>query len=164
MQVRLALLFAIGALTPCLGQQNGAEMQIRELRAASNQAIVRGDIAAFSSTLAENFVMVRGSGAFSDRAQYVAAFERDFTDPHSVRYERVIDRVDISRAAPLAAEHGHWIGHMPGGKPANAGTYLAMWRHTDAGWKIRSELYVMLSCDDAAFCTAYTATASEQAK
>ena len=72
--------------------------------------------------------MVRGSGIFSNRETYIAAFAQDFKDPKSIRYHRIIDTIEISKAAPLAAEHGHWIGHASDGRPAYGGTYLAMWR------------------------------------
>ncbi len=50
----------------------------------------------------------------------------------------------------------------PGGNEAYGGTYLAMWRHTDGGWKIRSGLFVVLTCADEAACTAYRATGAQK--
>ena len=140
---------------PTLAQTTQEENKIRNLRSDSNRAIVKGDISAFSASLTDDFVMVRGNGIFSTREAYIAAFTDDFKDSHSVRYERTIDSIDLSQAGPLAAEHGHWVGHLPNGQNAYGGTYLAMWRHTPAGWKIRSELFVLLSCGDPAFCSAY---------
>lgn len=160
MQARWLSWLLLALLTPGLAFAGAAdEEQIRGIRAQSNQAIVTSDIAAFSASLADDFVMVRGSGLFSTREQYIESFREDFRDGRSVRYERIVDRVDISKAAPLAAEHGHWVGRLPGGKAASTGTYLAMWRSTSAGWKIRSELFVMMTCDDTAFCAAYKAKA-----
>lgn len=73
----------------------------------------------------------------------------------SVRYERIVDSIDLSSSVPLAAEHGHWIGRLPDGKVFFTGTYMAMWRHTNLGWKLRSELFVSLTCADPASCDAY---------
>jgi ketosteroid isomerase-like protein len=140
---------------PAFAQTHHEEDEIRNLRSESNRALVKGDVSAFSSSLTDDFVIVRGNGNFSTREAYLAAFSDDFKDPHSVRYERTIDNIELSKAGPLAAEHGHWVGHLPNGQDAYAGTYLAMWRHTAAGWKIRSELFILLSCGDPAFCAAY---------
>ncbi|MBB6145961.1 ketosteroid isomerase-like protein [Silvibacterium bohemicum] len=140
-------------------QTHSEEAEIRTLRVDSNSAIAKGDITAFASSLSDDFVMVRGSGAFSTRAAYIEAFAADFKNPTAVRYERFTDSVEISSAAPLAAEHGHWIGKFSDGRAAYGGTYLAMWRHSTGGWKIRSELFVLLSCDDPAVCDAYRKTA-----
>ena len=140
-------------------QTNKDEAEIRRVRGESNAAIAKSNLAAFATSLTDDFVMVRGNGVFASRAEYVKAFEEDFRTSGSVRYERIVDSVELSKAGPLAAEHGHWVGRMPDGHPAYGGTYLAMWRHTDAGWKIRSELFVRLTCEDAAVCNAYQNTA-----
>jgi ketosteroid isomerase-like protein len=144
-------------------QTHSEEAEIRRLRVDSNSAIAKGDIAAFSSSLSDDFVMVRGSGVFSTRAAYIEAFAADFKNPEAVRYERFTESVEISSAAPLAAEHGHWVGRLPDGRTAYGGTYLAMWRHSTGGWKLRSELFVLLSCDDPEICSAYRKTAEASA-
>jgi ketosteroid isomerase-like protein len=138
------------------------ETTIRAIRMESNHAIQQGNIGAFAVSLTGDFVMVRGSGAFASRQAYIDAFEQDFKDPGAIRYERVTDKVELSEAAPVAAERGHWIGRRPGGSEAYGGTYLAMWRHTDTGWKIRSELFVVLTCADEAACSAYRATGAQK--
>jgi ketosteroid isomerase-like protein len=138
------------------------EAAIRAIRVASNHAIQQGNIEAFAASLTADFVMVRGSSTFASRDAYIDAFARDFKDPGAIRYERVTDKVELSQAAPLAAEHGHWVGRRPGGSEAYGGTYLAMWRRTDTGWKIRSELFVVLTCADAAACSAYRATGPQR--
>jgi ketosteroid isomerase-like protein len=130
------------------------EAAIRAIRVASNHAIQQGNVEAFAASLTADFVMVRGSSTFASRDGYIEAFARDFKDPGAIRYERVTDKVELSQAAPLAAEHG--------GSEAYGGTYLAMWRRTDTGWKIRSELFVVLTCADAAACSAYRATGPQR--
>ena len=131
------------------------EAKIRAVRAESNRAIQAGDIQAFAASLSDDFVVVVGNGELLTREQYVAAFEADFKTPGSVRYERVIDSVDLSTAVPLAAEHGHWVGRLPDGHVLYTGTYMAMWRQTEAGWRLRSELFVSLTCADQASCETY---------
>jgi ketosteroid isomerase-like protein len=156
MLTRLTFLILIAFCTVIQCQPNPAEAEIRAARQLSNVSILRHDIKGFASSLAADFVMIRGNGALvPSRQAYIDLFTHDFADPKAIRYERVPDKIEISTAAPLAAEHGHWIGKLPDGAQAYGGTYMAMWRKTEAGWKIRSELFVVLSCSDDASCAGY---------
>lgn len=128
------------------------EQEIRKVRAASNRAMAERDASGFAATLAEDYVMVRGNGSFATRETTLAAF---FTKPGSVRYERTTERVEISAATDMAAEHGRWAALLPEGRTAYGGTYLAMWRRDAEGWKVRAELFVLLTCEDAAVCKEY---------
>jgi ketosteroid isomerase-like protein len=156
MNTRLTIPFFAACCLAAQSQPNSAEAEIRAARQASNQAIQHHDIKAFASSLDTDFSMIRGNGAsVPSRQAYIDQFAQDFADPQAIRYERVLDKVEISSAAPLAAEHGHWIGTRADGSRAYGGTYLAMWRKTPAGWKIRSELFVVLVCDDGPSCAGY---------
>ncbi len=149
------------ALLACLSLTSAqvkadAEAAIRAARQRSNLALAKRDIKAFAESLATDFVMVRGNGVFvPSRQAYIDLIGDDFKDPNSVRYERIADRIEISSATALAAEHGHWTATLPGGRRAYTGSYLAMWRQTGNAWQIRSELFVVLTCADAAACAAY---------
>jgi ketosteroid isomerase-like protein len=158
MKIVFTLIVLLTAVT-AYAQASTDETAIRAIRVESNMAIRQGNIDAFASSLTPDFVMVRGSGGFASRDAYIDAFARDFKDPKAVRYERVTNKVELSQAAPLAAEHGHWEGHTPDGRTVYGGTYLAMWRHSDSGWMIRSELFVVLTCADPTACSVYRATA-----
>ena len=137
-------------------QSNSAEAAIRAARQTSNQAIQRHDITSFAETLDTDFIAIRGNGEFvPSRKAYIDLFTKTFADPQAIRYERTPDKIEISNAAPLAAEHGHWTGIRPNGNRAYGGTYLAMWRGTKAGWKLRSELFVVLVCNDGPACAGY---------
>jgi len=162
MKLHLCALMLSSITTTMFAGTSTDEAAIRAIRVGSNHAIQQGNIDAFAASLTADFVMVRGSSAFASREAYLAAFAQAFNDPGAIRYERVTDKVELSQAAPLAAEHGHWIGRRPGGSEAYGGTYLAMWRHTDSGWKIRSELFVVLTCADEAACSAYRATGAQK--
>jgi ketosteroid isomerase-like protein len=141
--------------------QNTPEAQIRAVRKQSNQAIVQHNIGVFAESLSSDFVMVRGSGVLVESKEaYVQLFKQDFANPKAVNYRREPDKIEISTAAPLAAEHGHWVGLNPDGSIAYRGTYLAMWRHTDQGWKIRSELFVVLSCGKGVACKGYSSASN----
>lgn len=162
MKLMLCALLLSSFTTTMFAGASTDEAAIRAIRVDSNHAIQQGDIDAFAASLTADFVMVRGSSAFASRDTYIEAFAQDFKNPSAIRYERVTDKVELSQAAPLAAERGHWIGRRPGGNEAYGGTYLAMWRHTDSGWKIRSELFVVLTCADAEACSAYRASAPQK--
>ena len=154
MRLGLMVLLAIGTAA---GQKRSPEYEIRAERAKSNQAMLAHDLKAFADTLGEDFTATRGNGsAVKSKQEYVESFAGRFKDPAAIRFERITDSVVLSVAGPLAAEHGHWNGTLPDGRKAFGGTYLAMWRKIATGWKIRSELYVVLSCDDKAACAAYT--------
>ena len=100
--------------------------------------------------------MVRGNGVFlPSRQAWMDAVEADFKNPDAVRYERMPDKIEISSVSPIAAEQGHWTATLPNGTIAYTGTYLAMWRRVEAGWQIRSELFVLLGCEDQATCAGY---------
>lgn len=157
----LALLFlpAIAAHSQAktVEERQAAESEIRAARAASNQAIMRRDIQAFAASLDQDFVMIRGNGILvPSRQAYLDAFAKDFADPKSVRYQRLPVAIEISKAAPLAAERGDWSAIRPDGSHVYGGTYMAMWRKTKAGWRLRSELFVLLSCNDAGVCSSYS--------
>ena len=128
---------------------------IRAARERSNRALGAHDLAAFQATLAPDYVIVRGNGTFEARQALLDGIAADFRSSAAVRYERVSDKIELSAVAPLAAEHGHWTATLPNGKKGYSGVYLAMWRRGDAGWQIRSELFVLLDCDDAAACAEY---------
>ena len=145
-QTILALPFIIPFMAP---SQTTPEAKIRSLRQASNEALKHHDLPAFAASLDETFSMVRGNGtAIPTRQGYIDAFQKDFANPDSVVYERTPDKIELSTAAPLAAEHGRWVGRRKDGSPAYRGTYLAMWTSTPSGWKLRSELFILLACDD----------------
>jgi ketosteroid isomerase-like protein len=151
------MLLVLLALANSAAAQKSPEAEIRALRERSNHAIATHNISEFSDSLDSDFVMVRGSGAFvASRQEYVALFEQDFANAKAVTYRRTPDKIEISTAAPLAAEHGRWVGINPDGTVGYGGTYLAMWRRTDHGWKIRSELFVVLSCGKGEACKQYT--------
>jgi ketosteroid isomerase-like protein len=131
---------------------------IRAARERSNRAIAARDLAGFADTLAENFRETTGRGTFlASREEYVKAFATEFADPKgAITYTRTPDAVELSASLPEAAEHGHWKGTVADGRVVYTGVYLAMWRYTAAGWKLRSELYVTLTCAAEIACVATT--------
>ncbi len=131
--------------TPRTSAQDEAE--IRAARTFSNKSIVRRNLLGVGDSLAADFVAVIGDGGFvPSREAYLKLFKQGFdASKTALTYERIADTVEVSATKPLAAEHGHWVATLPDGSVAYTGTYMAMWRQTADGWKIRSELYVTLT-------------------
>ncbi len=82
--------------------------QVRAARERSNRALAMHDSRTFGESLAADFVIVRGNGVFMSHQGWIDAVETDFKNPKTVRYERIVDKIEISAVAPVAAEHGHW--------------------------------------------------------
>ncbi len=123
---------------------------IRALRSQSNEAIGRHDMAGILSFLDDEFQITAGSGAMLQGvAAMGAAFAAQFEEFDDVRYVRSVEMVEISTAAPLAAEIGTWVGTWttPNGQLRTGGRYAASWRRNDRSWVIRSELFVTLFCE-----------------
>ncbi|SOD82701.1 YybH family protein [Spirosoma fluviale] len=128
---------------------------IRALRKQSNLAIEHRDISGFGETMMPEIDVTRGSGSHvSGRDSVLASVAVQFKDPDFLGYVRMPDSIQVSTSNPLAAEHGHWTGRFkrPDGIQLITGTYLSMWRKTGQGWKIRSELFVSLTCTGSAAC------------
>ena len=155
--MRLSAVLALAALAvPAVGQAGAAADEICAARRASNEALKRHDIQAFGASLDSELIVVTGGGTFvPSRQAYMDRLEKDFDTPGALRFERIADTVDLGETGLLAAERGHWVGFQRDGSRGIGGTYLAMWRKTDSGWKIRSELFVLLNCFDKAACQRY---------
>ena len=133
-----------GDLAVTQAQQD--EAAIRLARTQSNRAIVRRNVLAVADSLADDFVAIIGDGTFvPSRDAYLKLFKHGFDNPKTaLMYERFTLSVDIADSGPLAAEHGRWFAKNAAGAVVFSGTYMAMWRYSERGWKIRSELYVTL--------------------
>ncbi|MFD2934331.1 YybH family protein [Spirosoma flavum] len=149
-------LFTLAQIIPTPKAVKAAdEVVIRALRIESNQAIQGRDLTGFGKTMMPDIEVTRGSGShISGRDSVLASVRVQFKDAAFLGYVRHADSVQISTSSPLAAENGHWTGRFqrPDGIQTITGVYLAMWRKTEAGWKIRSELFVSLSCTGSAAC------------
>jgi hypothetical protein len=137
---------------------SNSDALIRAQRSKSNQAIASRDLKAFAETLADNLSVTTGRGTFLTHDTYIQGFATDFANPAgAITYTRITDSIDLSAQLPSAAEHGHWRGTLANGKVVYTGTYMSMWRYISAtGWRLRSELYVTLTCAPAIPCVATT--------
>ncbi|MEO6332447.1 MAG: nuclear transport factor 2 family protein [Gemmatimonadaceae bacterium] len=154
----LALLMLLaGCRTPGTGAaEPSAISEIRALRARSNAAIAAKDVGGVVGIMVPDIIVVGGNGgAQLGRDSSEASFARQFADPNFLGYTRTPTRVELSDVRPLAAEAGEWMGQWRevDGIRQLRGTYLAMWRRTEGGWRLRSELFVTLSCTGSSACT-----------
>jgi ketosteroid isomerase-like protein len=136
-------------------ESSTAAAEIRALRTRSNDAIAARKLSGVTDIMLPDIVVIGGNGgALIGRDSSQASFRRQFADPKFIGYTRNPTRVDVSTARPLAAEAGEWLGRWreADGVRQVRGTYLAMWRHTDDGWRIRSELFVTLECTGSSTC------------
>lgn len=150
----LTMFAAAGALAASAAPSDAA--QIRALRAQSNAAIAAHDYAALRRFFTSDYTILPGSSGrpFSadDMAKRIAG---DFTDPTFVTYVRTPQRIVISDRRLRAAESGRWVGiwRKPDGTMRISGVYQATWNPTPAGWRLKNESFVTLTCTGSKECT-----------
>jgi ketosteroid isomerase-like protein len=146
--LRLLVCLLLGGSALYAGHGDDAA-EIREARLRQNQAIAAHDLPGIEQAWDSTIVVTAGMGvAFRGAAIYRKAFEDEFAAFPNTRYERRPDTIEVSRVRPLAAERGIWVRNWTAtsGKGEMRGTYMAMWRKTAGEWRIRSELFVLLTC------------------
>ena len=122
---------------------------IRTIRMKSNEAIASHDAGALESYLDGDFVITISTGSIErSRTEHARSFALHFEEYPDVVYVRTPSEITLSKAYPLAIEHGTWVGSRTteNGKLENGGQYTAAWRKTDGVWRIYSELFVGLYC------------------
>jgi ketosteroid isomerase-like protein len=130
---------------------------IRDARLAQNEAIVEQDLDAIARYWERGVRSTAGTGVFvTGRAEYRRAFADEFRNLDDVLYSRIPEFIElssagVSNAEKLASESGTWTGSWISseGPMEMSGVYSAMWRKRNGRWRIRSELFVALSCTGA---------------
>ncbi len=123
-----------------------AEALIRAARDRSNRGIAERNPHIVAESLDKDFLVIVGDGSLlPSRDAYIAAFKAEFADPARICYIRIPDSIEVSSSHPLASEQGRWTAVLPDGTVTHSGTYSAVWRRTQSGWKLRSELFVTLT-------------------
>ena len=154
----VALVASCSALTNAIQTiaTSNPESEIRTVRTRSNVAIAAHDLETVVATLTPDVVVTGGNGGVTlSRDSVRSNFRRYFADTTFIDYLRTPDSIAVSTARPaLAAERGHWMGRYrtAAGIEDIGGTYMAMWRRTNEGWRIRSELFVSLTCHGPRMC------------
>ncbi|MDH3733165.1 MAG: DUF4440 domain-containing protein [Gemmatimonadota bacterium] len=119
-------------------------------REASNAAIRAHDLDAITSFWTDDILMTAGSGTGEIGIEFwTRAIDEQIRSYPDVVYVRTPEAVEISAVAPLASERGRWIGTWTAeaGPVESGGTYQAMWRKEGGEWRIRSQLFVTLTCE-----------------
>jgi ketosteroid isomerase-like protein len=133
-----------------LAQHDSDVEQIRETRAAFNDAIARHDVPGIVSFLDNEYQITTSLGQLlQDRDGEAESWRELIASRQDVLYVRTPESIEISADYPLAAETGSWVGtwSTSRGPVRTGGRYSAMWRQVDGAWKVRSELFVALYCD-----------------
>ena len=122
------------------------EAEIRAARVSQNEAIAAADFARVAMFWTDDVSIRSGLGmTITGREDYAAAFGSN----DAVTYVRSTTLVEVSDRWPLAWEEGTWVAsRRSDGATLVRGRYSAQWRRTEDGWKIRSELFVALGCED----------------
>ena len=143
----VAALLCLVVSPPILGQS--AADEIRSLRRQSNAAIARHDVKGVVDLLDVEYQITTGSGALSQgRSAESEAWARVFARAADIVYVRTPASIEVSSSGGRAAETGTWTGSWStsAGLQKVGGRYAAYWRLVDGKWRIRSELFVTLSC------------------
>ncbi len=152
--IRLIAVLAFAAPQVLLAQDSAVEA-IRAVREQSNVAIAERDLAALQATWVDDFNVSASNGdVFSGGQAMADAFASSFEDPEFVTYRRTPTIVSISEGGGFGAESGEWVGrwNKPDGEMRVSGVYLAQWQNRGGEWRLRSELFVALSCSGSASC------------
>lgn len=148
----LAAALCLALRVPAFAQIPTHEERIRTLRAESNAAIARQDVAGILESMEENIHVSAGAGAFLDGREAIGeAFRSRFVETPDAVYVRTTEAIDVGHDGVKAAESGRWLGTWtaPDGPVRIGGRYMAYWRRTGDRWLIHSELFVQLSCEGA---------------
>lgn len=149
-----ALAAAVGLAVLALGampspQQIDDVAAIRAQRLAFNEAMAARQTERFGEFLAADVETVGGNGtALHGVAAYAEILQRLAQNPEFDTYVRTPDEIEIGGTGVIALEVGHWRGTWQRGdeETVASGRYMAQWRKTDDGWRIRAELFVGLEC------------------
>ncbi len=140
-------------------EERSAEAEILTARAASNKAIAAHDLNAVTGFWTDDIVMTAGSGTGAIGTDtWREALGQQFERYPDIVYIRTPEHVELSVVGPLAAERGRWVGRWTtdDGPVESGGTYSAMWRKESGRWRIRSQLFVTLTCTGAGCANART--------
>lgn len=145
----------IAVMTPAASNPQAAEAEIRALRAQSNAAIARHDVAGMRAAFLPDATVLPGSsGVPFGMDGFDARIGAAFADPTFVAWVRTPVTVAIGATGQRAAETGTWVGiwRERDGEMRVTGVYQAMWLPTPAGWRIKNESFVTLGCSGSEAC------------
>ena len=156
--IACTLALSLVALSACVqvprtSAQLSDEAAIREARSTQTKAIAKNDLDTVVKYWTPDITIRRALGQPVDGA--IAArkvLEPTGSTATPIIFQREAISVEVSPNWPLAYEEGRWSGHIGSAdaKPVLGGRYSAQWVKRDGKWLIRSEVFVALTCADAA--------------
>lgn len=138
------LVLCVVASSPIAGQD--AAEEIRSLRAQSNAAIARHDVAGVLSLYDAEYQVTAGGGRNIDGADQPEVWAAEFARAADLLYVRTAESIEVSSSGSRAAEIGVWSGSWTtaDGPQSTGGRYAAHWVLLGGEWKLRAELFVTL--------------------
>lgn len=129
----------------------GERKAILALRADNNRAIAAHDLDGTMRNVADNYVMVGGSGGIErSPAENRRGWAEEFATAGHDRYVRKTTQIEVGERKGVlrAAELGRWEGidNKPTGSARPFGRYFVHWSKMTGQWRVVSETYVTLGC------------------
>jgi ketosteroid isomerase-like protein len=154
---RVLFMAALLSVAVVASAEDSDEASIRSVRFLSNSAIKNRDLDALKNAWLPDLHVTTSTGLVASSADEMAQlFTKSFADPNFITYTRFPVGINLSPGETFAAESGTWVGSWRNGdrEMSVEGIYLAQWHKVEVGWRIRSELYVALSCEGSEKCQA----------
>ena len=113
---------------------------IKASRMASNEAILKKDVAGVSKYWLSDFVQIAGDGSHTTGKSKIVADWKDMFANSNPVFKRLPNDIVIAESGDVAWEQGKWDYPFDGYR----GNYSAMWRKVKGTWLTQCELYVSL--------------------
>ena len=120
-------------LAPNAGQAQDAKAEVTKASEAYETAYNANDGAALASLYSADAV-VMPPGA--EPASGGAAIKAMFATPNPAGITMDLEIKDLMVSGEVVVETGGWTTTDPAGAHLDHGTYLAVWKKTDGGWKM----------------------------
>jgi ketosteroid isomerase-like protein len=134
------------------------EIQIRQKRVASNEAIAAHDAAGISNHWSRDILVLTSRNRQNvGKQQNADAFAKEFKAKQELVYIRTPEKIVVFSAAGMASETGTWVGRWQTGaeRVEVTGTYYAKWIKSETQWLIRAEIYTPLTCRGDSYCRTF---------
>lgn len=139
-----------------IGSQDGTQRQeevIRQVRAESNAALAKHDVARLARCWAPDYAIVTSTNVHAvGRAASISRMAAAYAAKPDMAVARDPVSVEVYEPWGMAAEAGRWESSWtaPTGRMTLRGTYFAKWqKYQDAGWLIQAEVFVPTSSSEA---------------
>ena len=131
-------------LSVSFAQKNteAAEQYIRAARTASNEAIIKKDIAAVAKYWKDDYVEISSDGSLiSGKENVIADWKKMFETDPSIRFERQLGQIEFTYGGIVAMEKGLLVYTSPYNYK---GYYTALWRKVNGVWVTQMENFVSI--------------------